>query len=311
MFPNHGAADISATHLDPPDQSTYSEVHVEPVSSHPGWTEGADTGSHAVALFGDHLQQAAFVSAAAEYVRARSYHISASTITFILKAIVYQEQCAFGMMRKITGAKELLNFQIPQVCVKSKKVKDHMILENSTHTTVVCFNVIKDCVQDKNLEDPADMEPEMCIVDDGAASGSEALRLQPSRGVPPEVLSVLETILWVRNLARFSGNKFGHSPSAKNTMFINLQLLPLSPEVGNSKVSILKLTTTQFNPMCLVIKSDYVEMINKELPNRLKDAEDLSDKQVKWDWLKFKIKTSSIAYSKKTIKRSKKQRRRP
>ena len=33
-------------------------VHVEPVSSHPGWTEGADTGSHAVALFGDHLQQA-------------------------------------------------------------------------------------------------------------------------------------------------------------------------------------------------------------------------------------------------------------
>ena len=40
-------------------------------------------------------------------------------------------------------------------------------------------------------------------------------------------------------------------------------------------------------------------MINKELPNRLKDAEDLSNKQVKWDWLKFKIKTSSIAYSKK------------
>lgn len=58
MFPNHGAADISATHLDPSDQSTYSEVHVEPVSSHPGLTEGADTGSHAVALFGDHLQEA-------------------------------------------------------------------------------------------------------------------------------------------------------------------------------------------------------------------------------------------------------------
>ena len=46
-------------------------------------------------------------------------------------------------------------------------------------------------------------------------------------------------------------------------------------------------------------RSDYVEMINKELPNWLKDAKDLSDKRVKWDWLKFKIKTSSIAYSKK------------
>ena len=45
--------------------------------------------------------------------------------------------------------------------------------------------------------------------------------------------------------------------------------------------------------------SDYVEMINKEFPNWLKDAKDLSDKRVKWDWLKFKIKTSSIAYSKK------------
>ena len=40
-------------------------------------------------------------------------------------------------------------------------------------------------------------------------------------------------------------------------------------------------------------------MINKELLNWLKDAKDLSDKRVKWDWLKFKIKTSSIAYSKK------------
>ena len=40
-------------------------------------------------------------------------------------------------------------------------------------------------------------------------------------------------------------------------------------------------------------------MINKEFPNRLKDAKDLSDKRVKWDWFKFKITTSSIAYSKK------------
>ena len=60
----------------------------------------------------------------------------------------------------------------------------------------------------------------------------------------------------------------------------------------------------------LLARSDYVEMINIELPNWLKDAEDLSDKRVRWDWLKFKITTSSIAYSKKTIKRSKKQRRR-
>ena len=49
----------------------------------------------------------------------------------------------------------------------------------------------------------------------------------------------------------------------------------------------------------LLARSDYVEMINKEFPNWLKDAKDLSDKRVKWDWLKFKIKTTSIAYSKK------------
>jgi len=45
-------------------------------------------------------------------------------------------------------------------------------------------------------------------------------------------------------------------------------------------------------------RSDYVEMINKEYPNWLTDGTDLSDKRVKWDWLKFKIKTTSIAYSK-------------
>ena len=54
----------------------------------------------------------------------------------------------------------------------------------------------------------------------------------------------------------------------------------------------------------LLARSDYVEMINKELPNWLKDAEDLSDKRVKWDWLMFKIKTSSIAYSKKLSRAS-------
>ena len=41
--------------------------------------------------------------------------VSASTITFILKAIVYQEQCAFGMMRKITGTKELIKWNVCQI----------------------------------------------------------------------------------------------------------------------------------------------------------------------------------------------------
>ena len=43
-------------------------------------------------------------------------------------------------------------------------------------------------------------------------------------------------------------------------------------------------------------------MISRELPNWLEDAKDLSDERTKWDWLKFKIKTSSINYSKTTIK---------
>ena len=38
----------------------------------------------------------------------------------------------------------------------------------------------------------------------------------------------------------------------------------------------------------LLARSDYVDMINNEFPNWLKDAKDLSDKRVKWDWLKFK-----------------------
>ena len=59
----------------------------------------------------------------------------------------------------------------------------------------------------------------------------------------------------------------------------------------------------------LLARSDYVEMINKELPNWLKDANDLPGYRVKWDWLKFKIKTSSIAYSKnyKEIEKVKKK----
>ena len=48
-------------------------------------------------------------------------------------------------------------------------------------------------------------------------------------------------------------------------------------------------------------------MINSELPNWLDDAKDLSDNRAKWDWLKFKIKTSSIIYSKKLAQERKKR----
>ena len=44
-------------------------------------------------------------------------------------------------------------------------------------------------------------------------------------------------------------------------------------------------------------------MMSRELPNWLEDAKDLSDETTKWDWrLKFKIKTSSINYSKQLSK---------
>ena len=42
---------------------------------------------------------------------------SASVITFILKAIVYEEWRAFGMMRKITVMKEILYWNVCQVTV--------------------------------------------------------------------------------------------------------------------------------------------------------------------------------------------------
>ena len=42
---------------------------------------------------------------------------SASAITFILKVIVYKERRAFGMMRKITVMKEILDWNICQVTV--------------------------------------------------------------------------------------------------------------------------------------------------------------------------------------------------
>ena len=47
------------------------------------------------------------------------------------------------------------------------------------------------------------------------------------------------------------------------------------------------------------------DMMNRELPNWLDDANDLSDNRAKWDWLKFKIKTSSITYSKKLAQKRK------
>ena len=42
---------------------------------------------------------------------------SASVITFILKAIVYEERCAFGTMRKITARREILNWNNCQFTV--------------------------------------------------------------------------------------------------------------------------------------------------------------------------------------------------
>ena len=48
-------------------------------------------------------------------------------------------------------------------------------------------------------------------------------------------------------------------------------------------------------------------MIKSELPNWLDDAKDLSDNRAKWDWLKSKIKTSSITYSKKLAQERKKR----
>jgi len=48
-------------------------------------------------------------------------------------------------------------------------------------------------------------------------------------------------------------------------------------------------------------------MINSELPNWLGDARYLADNRAKWDWLKFKIKKTSIAYSKKLAQEREKQ----
>jgi len=47
----------------------------------------------------------------------------------------------------------------------------------------------------------------------------------------------------------------------------------------------------------LLSRRDYDQMIS-----RLEDAKDLSDERIKCDWLKYKIKTSSINYSQQLSK---------
>ena len=42
-----------------------------------------------------------------------------------------------------------------------------------------------------------------------------------------------------------------------------------------------------------------MKTITSELPTWVEEANDLSNNRIKWDWLKFKIKMSSIAFSKK------------
>ena len=57
----------------------------------------------------------------------------------------------------------------------------------------------------------------------------------------------------------------------------------------------------------LLNRQDYLDMIKSKLPKWLDDAKDLPDNRAKWDWLKFKIKTSSITYSKKLAQERKKR----
>ena len=52
----------------------------------------------------------------------------------------------------------------------------------------------------------------------------------------------------------------------------------------------------------LLANPEYVKTITSELPTWVKEANDLSNNRIKWDWLKFKIKMSSIAFSKKCPK---------
>ena len=57
----------------------------------------------------------------------------------------------------------------------------------------------------------------------------------------------------------------------------------------------------------LLSRPDYVDMINNEFRVWLEETKDLSSTRSKWDWIKFNIRTSSIAYSKKLKKDHKKQ----
>ena len=57
---------------------------------------------------------------------------SASAITFILKAIVYEERRAFGMMRKITVTKEILNWNVCQV-TETESIVVFLQLRHSIH----------------------------------------------------------------------------------------------------------------------------------------------------------------------------------
>ena len=49
----------------------------------------------------------------------------------------------------------------------------------------------------------------------------------------------------------------------------------------------------------LLANPEFVKTITSELPTWVEAANDLSNNRIKWDWLKFKIKMSSIAFSKK------------
>jgi len=57
----------------------------------------------------------------------------------------------------------------------------------------------------------------------------------------------------------------------------------------------------KLNDSSLLARRDYVQIISREL-HWLEDAKDLSDERTKYDWLKYKIKTSSINYSQQLSK---------
>ena len=57
----------------------------------------------------------------------------------------------------------------------------------------------------------------------------------------------------------------------------------------------------------LLTRPEYVEMITNHLPIWMEEGKELSNNRVKWDWLKFKIKISSITFSKKMSRDRQKQ----